>query len=68
MRFTRYSVALLTAGALAATACKTDLTGLNTNPNDPKDAPATVLFNASADEAQTSEIATATAGSFWSHG
>ena len=44
MQFTRYSVALLTIGALASTACKTDLTGLNTNPNDPTTAPATSLF------------------------
>ena len=44
MPFTRYSVALLTAGALASTACETDLTGLNTNPNSPTTAPATALF------------------------
>lgn len=44
MQFTRYSVALLTVGALATTACQTDLTGINTNPNDPTTAPATSLF------------------------
>ncbi len=44
MQFTRYWVALLTAGALASTACETDLTGLNTNPNNPTTAPATALF------------------------
>lgn len=44
MRFTRHSVALLTVGALASTACQTDLTGLNTNPNSPTTAPATALF------------------------
>ena len=44
MQFTRYSVALLTVGALASTACETDLTGLNTNPNNPTTAPATALF------------------------
>lgn len=35
MRTTRLSVALLAAVAVAATACKTDLTGLNVNPNSP---------------------------------
>ena len=44
MQFTRYSVALLTVGAFATTACKTDLTGLNTNPNSPTSAPASALF------------------------
>lgn len=44
MRITRHSVALVTACALSATACKTDLTGLNTNPNSPTTAPATSLF------------------------
>ena len=42
MRYTRLSVAL---GCLAAvSACKTDLTDLNTNPNSPTSAPATTLF------------------------
>jgi hypothetical protein len=44
MRITRHSVALVTVCALSATACKTDLTGLNTNPNAPTNAPATTLF------------------------
>lgn len=44
MRLTRYSVALVAVCALGATACKTDLTGLNTNPNSPTTAPATTLF------------------------
>jgi Starch-binding associating with outer membrane len=44
MQFTRYSVALLTVGAFATTACKTDLTDLNTNPNNPTTAPAGPLF------------------------
>ena len=53
MQFTRYSVALLTAVALATTACATDLTGLNTNPNDPTTAPAGSLFT----RAMTQEVA-----------
>ena len=44
MKFTRYSVALLTAGAFATTACETDLTALNVNPNNPTTAPAGALF------------------------
>ena len=44
MPFTRYSVTLLTVGALASTGCQTDLTALNTNPNSPTTAPATSLF------------------------
>src|SRR4029079_7043262 len=44
MRMTRHSVALVTVCALSATACDTDLTGLNTNPNSPTNAPATALF------------------------
>jgi len=44
MRTTRRPVALLAALALVTTACKTDLTGLNTNPNSPTNAPATTLF------------------------
>lgn len=44
MQFTRYSIALLTVGAFASMACETDLTGINTNPNDPTTAPATALF------------------------
>jgi hypothetical protein len=44
MRLTRRSVALLTACALGATACETDLTGINTDPNNPTSAPATTLF------------------------
>ena len=44
MRFTRHSVALLIVASLATTACKTDLTDLNTNPNNPTTAPASALF------------------------
>ena len=44
MKFTRYSVTVLTVGALASTACKTDLTDLNINPNKPTTAPAGPLF------------------------
>lgn len=43
MRRTRLSVAVA-AAALSTTACQTDLTGLNTNPNNPTSAPATALF------------------------
>ena len=48
MHFTRYSVAVLMAGALASTACKTDLTALNENPNSPTVAPAAALFTNAA--------------------
>jgi len=44
MRITQRSVAVLAACALVATGCKTDLTGINTNPNAPTTAPATTLF------------------------
>lgn len=44
MTFTRLRVALLAVSALAVTACETDLTDLNTNPNSPTTAPATTLF------------------------
>lgn len=44
MRFTRLSVGLLCLAAVSATACKTDLTALNINPNNPTSAPATTLF------------------------
>jgi hypothetical protein len=44
MRITQRSVAVLAACALGATGCKTDLTGINTNPNAPTTAPATTLF------------------------
>jgi hypothetical protein len=43
MTRTRLSVALV-AALLSATACRTDLTSLNTNPNSPTSAPATTLF------------------------
>lgn len=42
MRITRLSVALI--GLAAATACQTDLTALNENPNSPTTAPAGPLF------------------------
>ena len=44
MRFTRIPVALLSVATLATTACSTDLTGLNQNPNSPTSAPAASLF------------------------
>ena len=44
MRFTRLAVALPTGVLLSTTACETDLTGLNVNPNNPTSAPATSLF------------------------
>ena len=48
MKRTRLSVALAVA-ALSATACQTDLTGLNTNPNSPTTAPAAALFTNAVD-------------------
>jgi hypothetical protein len=51
MKFTRYTVAMLAVGVLSSTACETDLTALNTNPNNPTSAPAGALFlNAVASE------------------
>ncbi|MEP6990044.1 MAG: SusD/RagB family nutrient-binding outer membrane lipoprotein [bacterium] len=44
MRYTRLSVGLVCLAAVSATACKTDLTALNQNPNSPTSAPATTLF------------------------
>jgi hypothetical protein len=44
MIITRRSVALLTVCAFGATACETDLTGINTDPNNPTNAPASALF------------------------
>ena len=44
MPITQRSVAVLAACALGASACKTDLTGINTNPNSPTSAPAATLF------------------------
>lgn len=44
MRLNKLSVALVTAVSLVATACKTDLTSINTNPNSPTTAPAAALF------------------------
>ena len=44
MTHTRLRVALLAVGALAVTACETDLTNINVNPNSPTTAPATTLF------------------------
>lgn len=44
MHTTRFPVALTSLVLLATTACETDLTGLNTNPNNPTFAPATSLF------------------------
>ncbi|MES2179408.1 MAG: SusD/RagB family nutrient-binding outer membrane lipoprotein [Gemmatimonadota bacterium] len=44
MKYTRRSVALCLAVAATAMACKTDLTGLNVNPNSPTSAPASTLF------------------------
>ena len=44
MKITRLSAALLTIVSVTATSCKTDLTGLNVNPNSPTSAPAGTLF------------------------
>ncbi|MBM3908241.1 MAG: SusD/RagB family nutrient-binding outer membrane lipoprotein [Gemmatimonadetes bacterium] len=50
MKTTRLSVALLAAVALTVTACETDLTGLNVNPNNPSidtpPPPGTIFTNA----------------------
>lgn len=43
MKLTRLSAALLTG--LTVTACQTDLTGINVNPNSPTTAPAGTLFS-----------------------
>src|SRR4051812_39588105 len=43
MKRTRLSVAAV-AAVVSATACQTDLTGLNTNPNNPTSAPPAALF------------------------
>jgi hypothetical protein len=49
MKSIRFSAALFTVALLATTACQTDLTGMNKNPNSPTVAPATTLFtNATA--------------------
>ena len=45
MKLTRLSAALLTGLAVTATACSTDLTGINVNPNSPTTAPAGTLFS-----------------------
>ena len=44
MKFTRLSAALVTIVSVTTMACKTDLTGLNVNPNSPTTAPAGSLF------------------------
>ena len=44
MKRTKLSVTLAVAALSATTACQTDLTGLNSNPNAPTDAPASALF------------------------
>jgi hypothetical protein len=44
MKRTKLPVALLTVVAMGTTACSTDLTGLNQNPNSPTTAPAGSLF------------------------
>ena len=44
MKFTRNTVALFAVVSLTATACSTDLTGVNKNPNSPTSAPATAVF------------------------
>ncbi|HKS07843.1 MAG TPA: SusD/RagB family nutrient-binding outer membrane lipoprotein [Gemmatimonadaceae bacterium] len=44
MTFNRLKIALLAVGAISVTACETDLTDINTNPNSPTTAPATTLF------------------------
>ena len=44
MKITRFSAALVTLVTLTTTACQTDLTGINVNPNSPTTAPAGALF------------------------
>jgi hypothetical protein len=44
MTFNRLKIALLAVGTISVTACETDLTDINTNPNSPTTAPATTLF------------------------
>jgi hypothetical protein len=44
MTLNRYSAALVALLAMTVTACETDLTGLNVNPNSPTTAPAGTLF------------------------
>ena len=44
MKFTRLSAALVAIVSVTTASCKTDLTGLNTNPNSPTTAPAGSLF------------------------
>jgi hypothetical protein len=48
MRYARFSVGIVCATAVFSTACKTDLTDLNVNPNNPTVAPATALFTSAA--------------------
>lgn len=45
MKTTRLLAALVTISTVTTTACQTDLTGINVNPNDPTSAPATSLFS-----------------------
>lgn len=45
MKITRYSAALVTILSVTAASCKTDLTGINVNPNSPTTAPAGTLFS-----------------------
>jgi len=44
MTLNRYSAALVALLAMSVTACETDLTGINVNPNSPTTAPAATLF------------------------
>ncbi len=45
MKITRFSAALVTILSVTAASCKTDLTGINVNPNSPTTAPAGSLFS-----------------------
>jgi hypothetical protein len=53
MRYSRLSVGIVCLAAVASTACKTDLTDLNTNPNSPTTAPATTLFTSAVSSSMT---------------
>ena len=53
MRYTRLSLGIVCLAAASSTACKTDLTDLNTNPNSPTSAPAATLFTQATSSAMS---------------
>ena len=53
MRYTRLSLGIVCLAAGFSTACKTDLTDLNTNPNNPTSAPAATLFTSATRSAMS---------------